>query len=140
MTRTPVPGPRVAALLVAITALFPAIAPAQSPDAAPAVTPSANTALLSSAAFGRLIGQQSAKVASDLVVSVSPQPGLLKQVATTTARQAMDRQAPTASTKPGGTPDRSWMARHKWAFIVPAIVAGGVLGSFGIAYLVIGEG
>jgi hypothetical protein len=112
MTRTFVPLRRIAALSVAITLFATPIAAAQSPESAPPISAPANTVLLSSAAFARLI-------------QVPPDPPRLDLFRQATA--VMARQAQPAPTK---APERSWASRHKWAIIVPAVFGGVILGFF----------
>jgi len=134
MTRTFVPFRRIAALSVAITLFASPIASAQTPAPASNSDAPAKKALLSPAAFAHLMQAPPANAAPAPVVADSPRPRLLRQGTT-----AMARQAHAATTKAPGSPNRSWMARHKWAFIIPGIVAGGILGAYGILYLVYGD-
>jgi len=134
MTCTFVPLRRVAALSVVITLFAAPIASAQSPQAAQPSAAPANTALLSPAAFARLARPPAADVAPAPVNADSPRPSLLRQSTTAMARQAQATPTPAARKS-----DRSWMARHKWAFIIPAIVGGGILGAYGLLYLIYGD-
>jgi hypothetical protein len=108
MTKRIVPLRRVVALSVAITLFAAPIASAQSPEAAPPSAASANPALLSPAAFARLVQQPPADVAPAPVVADSPRPGLLRHGTTAMARQAQ----PAA---PKAPQQKSWVARHKVA-------------------------
>jgi hypothetical protein len=113
-TRTFVPLPRIAALSAAITLFAASLASAQSPIAAPSVMAPANTALLSSAAFARLIQPPPADVAPAPVVEGPARPTLLRQATAAMARQAQKTSAPAAK-------ERRWAARHK---TITAIIIG----------------
>jgi len=110
MTRPFVPVRRIAALSVAITLFAAPIASAQSPDSAPSVAGSANTGLLSPAAFARLVQLPPADVTPP-VVTDSSRPSLLRQ-----ATAAMARQPQAASTQ--APAQKSWASRHKVATVV----------------------
>ena len=124
MTRTFVPLRRIVALSVAITLFTAPIASAQT--AAPASTSDApaNTALLSNAAFARLISPPQTGVGRVSPVTEPPHLDLLRQATARVAKQPLP--------PPTQAPERSWMSRHKWAFIIPAIAVGAVLGGFGL--------
>jgi hypothetical protein len=118
MTRTLVPLRRIAALSVAITLFSAPIAAAQSPKTAPPpIAAPANTVLLSSAAFARLVQPPPADVARAPVVKAPPRLDLLRQGIAATARQA-----PAGSTQ--APPQKSWASRHKTALIVWSVIAG----------------
>ena len=125
MTCTFVSLRRIVALSVAITLFAAPIASAQSPEAAPPSAASANTALLSPAAFARLVQPPPADAAPAPVVADPPRVNLLQQVTALVARQAQAAPAKAPQQK-------SWASRHKWAFIIPAIVVGGILGGYGL--------
>ena len=116
MTRTLEPLRRITALSVVITLFAAPIASAQTPEGARPSAASTNTALLSPAAFARLIQPPPAAVASAPVVADSPRPSLLRQ-----STAAMARQAQTAAAK--APPQKNWASRHKGALIAVAIVA-----------------
>ena len=120
MTLRFVPLRRIAALSVTITLFAAPIASAQTP--APASTSDAptNTALLSPAALARLIQLPAANVAPASAVADAPRPSLLRQASASMVRDARA----TAAKAPQ---QRSWASRHKWAIIVPAAIATGVL-------------
>ncbi len=121
MTSTLVSLRRILALSVAITLVAAPIASAQTPEAARSNSVQANTALLSPAAFARLVQQPPAEVAPAPVVADSPRPGLLRQGA------AMARQAQTTPAK--ATQQKSWASRNKVALIFFAIVGAIILGA-----------
>lgn len=127
MTRKLMPARRVAALSVVVTLLAAPIASAQSQEGVPSGAPSANTALLSPAAFARLIQPPPADVVPAPVVAEPPRLSLLRQ-----ATAAIVGQAAITPTQASGTVHRSWMARHKWAFIVPGIIFGAIVGGYGL--------
>jgi hypothetical protein len=104
MTSTFVTLRRIAALSVAITLFAAPIASAQTPEAASSIAGPANTALLSPAAFARLV--QPAEVAPASVVTDSPRPSLLRQ-----GTAAMAREAQAASTQ--APQQKGWVSRHK---------------------------
>jgi hypothetical protein len=114
---------RISALSVTITILASPIATAQSPDAVPPIAAPANTALLSNAAFARLVQAPPADVAPVPVVKAPPRFDL-RQVTALMAKQPLP--------PPTQAPQRSWMSRHKWTFIIPAIVVGAVFGGYGL--------
>ncbi len=132
MTRTFVSLRRISALSVAITLFAVPIAAAQSPEATPPSAAPTNTALLSPAAFARLVQPPAAAVVPAPVDADSPRPGLLRHGAAAVARQA--QAAPAKAPQ-----QRSWVSRHKWVIIVPAIVGGAILGAYGLLYLIYGE-
>jgi hypothetical protein len=106
MTRRFVSLRRISALSVAMTLLAAPIASAQSPEAAPPLAVPANTALLSPAAFARLVHPPPADVAPAPVVKAPPRLDLLREATAAVAREAraMAAQAPQ---------QKSWAARHK---------------------------
>ena len=106
MTDRFVPLRRIVALSVAMTLFAAPIASAQSPEAAQPSAAPANTALLSPAAFARLMQPPAADVAPAPVVAAAPRPSLLRQ-----GTAAMARQAQAAPTK--APQQKSWVARHK---------------------------
>jgi hypothetical protein len=97
---------RIAALSVAISLIALPVASAQTPEAAPPSVAPANTALLSPAAFARLVQPPPADVAPAPVVADSPRPSLLRQGTTAMARQAQAAPAKAPQQK-------SWVARHQ---------------------------
>ena len=115
MIQTLVPVRRIAALSVAITLFAAPIASAQTPapastsdapvNTAPPVATPVNTALLSSAAFARLV-QPPPVVAPAPVVKNTPRLDLLHHGTTAIARQA--QAAPTKAPQ-----QRSWVSRHQ---------------------------
>ena len=115
---------RIVALSVAITLFASPIAAAQSPDAAPPSAASANTALLSPAAFARLIQPPAADVGTAPVMAESPPPSLLRQITT-----AMVHQAQAGPTK--APQQKSWISRNKvtlgWTIAAGIIGAGLIL-------------
>ena len=120
MTRSFVPRSpalsRTAALSVAITLFATPLASAQSPEAAPPSVPSANTALLSPAAFARLIHPPPMNLAPAPVVADAPRPSLLRQGTAATGRQAQTTPVSPAQQK-------SWASRHKTALVWTTIAA-----------------
>jgi hypothetical protein len=117
MTGSFVSPRRIAALSVAITLLAAPVASAQSPESAPSVAAPSNTALLSPAAFARLMQPPPADVASAPPVADSPRPSLLRQGAAAVAREAR-------ATAPKAPQQKSWASRHKTALfwtIAPVI-------------------
>lgn len=120
MTDRFVPLRRIMALSVAITLFAAPLASAQTPEAAQPSAAPANTALLSPAAFARLVHQPPPDVAPAPVVANSPRPSLLRQ-----GTAAMARQAKAAPTK--APQQKSWANRHPGA--VGAIIVGGIIGA-----------
>jgi hypothetical protein len=111
MTNTFAPLRRIAALSVAITLFAAPIASAQSLEAAqPSAAPN-NTALLSPAAFARLVQPPPADAAPAPVVADPPRLNLLRQGTAAVARQAQAAPAKAPQQK-------SWAARHKVAIVV----------------------
>ena len=106
MTCRFVPVRRIAALSVVITLFAAPLASAQSPEAAQPSAAPANTALLSPAAFARLVQPPAAAVAPAPVITDSPRPSLLRHGTAAVARQA--QSAPTQAPQ-----QKSWTARHK---------------------------
>jgi hypothetical protein len=97
---------RITALSVAITLFAAPIASAQSPEVAPQSAASPNTALLSPAAFARLVQPSPAAVAPAPVVKAHARLDLLHHGTTAMARQA--QAAPTKAPQ-----QKSWASRHK---------------------------
>ena len=126
MTCSFVPLPRIAALSVAVTLFAAPIASAQSPEAATPSAAPANAALLSPAAFARLL-QPPPDVAPAPVVKVPPRLDLRRSPTTAVAREARAMAAKAPQQK-------SWASRHK-TMITGIIV--GVGAFFGIFYLCI---
>jgi hypothetical protein len=125
MTRTFVPLRRIAALSVALTLFAAPIAAAQSPETAPPpIAAPANTVLLSSAAFARLVQPPPADVAPAPVVADPPRTNLLRPVVAARARVAPAAPAPAPQR-------RSWVARHK----VATVILIGVGAFFGVVAL-----
>jgi hypothetical protein len=130
MTSTFVPLRRISALSVAITLFAAPIASAQSPEAAPPNSAQAR-ALLSPAAFGRLV-QPTPTVARTRIVQDPPRIDLRRSGIEAAARRGSAAFAMAPQ-------QRSWAARHKWAFIVPAIVVGAIFGTLGLMFAFIPE-
>ncbi len=127
MTRSFVPLRRIAVLSVAIALFSAPIASAQSPEAVPPIAAPPNTALLSHAAFARLVQPPPADAAPAPVVADSPRSSLLRQGTTAMARQ--DQAAPAKAPQ-----QKSWASRHKVALGV-LIGVGAVTGTLLIAFL-----
>ena len=98
------------------------IASAQSPEAAPPLAGPTNTALLSPAAFARLL-QPPPDVAPARLVKNTPRLDLLYRGTTSMARQAQAVSTPAAQQK-------SWVSRHKTALIVWSAI--GAVGFFSV--------
>jgi hypothetical protein len=120
MTLSFIPLRRLAALSVAITLFTAPIAAAQSPETAPPSAAPPNTALLSNAAFARLIQQPRTEVARTRTLNSPPRIELRRPVTAPAARRA-----PAAYTM---APQGSWASRHKVA--LTWIIIGGVF--FGV--------
>jgi hypothetical protein len=115
---------RIVALSVAIALFIVPIASAQSPEAVPAVAAPANTALLSPAAFARLVQRSPADAVPAPVVNAPPRLDLLRQ-----ATAAMTREAQATAT--AVPKQRSWVARHKTITAI-LIGVGAFFGGIGI--------
>jgi hypothetical protein len=113
---------RIAALSVAITLITAPIATAQSPEAAPSTAAPTDTALLSRAAFARLVHQPPGDATPAPVVADPPRINLLRR-----GSAAMARQAQAAPTK--APQQKSWASRHKVALGV-LIGVGAFLGIY----------
>jgi hypothetical protein len=107
MTGTFVPLRRIVALFVVVTLFAAPIASAQSPEAAPPTAAPPNTALLSNAAFARLI-QPPPTVARTRIVQDPPRLDLRRRVTAPAARRGPAAFAMAPQQK-------SWVARHKVA-------------------------
>jgi len=119
MTRGFVPVRRIAALSVALALFAAPLASAQTPEATPSGAASANTKLLSPAAFARLIQPPATDVGTAPIVAESPRPSLHHQVAMSMARQTQSAPAKAPQQK-------SWASRHKTAIIVSSLIGGAV--------------
>jgi hypothetical protein len=96
------------ALVVAIMLFAATVASAQTPEAAPPKSAQSSAALLSPAAFARLVRPTPTTKGATSVVADSRRPSLLSQAKTLIAHQA--QTAPTPAPQ-----QRSWAARHKVA-------------------------
>jgi hypothetical protein len=105
---------RIAALSVAITLFAAPIASAQTPSPASTSDAPANTALLSPAAFSRLVHAPQPDVAPVPVVADAPRPILLRHG---TAAMALEARA-TAAKAPQ---QKSWASRHK---VITGVIIG----------------
>lgn len=114
---------RTAALSVAITLFATPIASAQTPAPASNSVPPANTALLSNAAFARLMQVPAADLAPAPGVKTPPRLDFLHH-----SMAALAREAHAVPPK-AGTPQGSWGSRHPAAkgWLIIAGVVGGVL-------------
>jgi hypothetical protein len=102
---------RSVALSVAIALCAVPIASAQSPEAGQPTAAPANTALLSPAAFARLVQQAPAKTGPAPLIAAAPRTDLLRQV---TAAMAREARATAAKAPQQG----NWAARHKVATFI----------------------
>ena len=118
-----VPVRRIAALSVAITLFAAPIASAQTPEAVQPAEAPTNTALLSPAAFARLVQPPATDVAPAPVVADSPRINLLRPVIVAKTHAIPAAPAPQ---------QRSWVARHKVATGV--LIGVGVVVGFMLIY------
>lgn len=125
MTRSFVALSRVAALSITLTLLAAPLASAQSPEAAPATAVQVNTALLNAAAFARLIQVPETNPRQVLVVTGPLRLDLLRQATAEMARQTQPAAVKAPQQKSGAS-------GHKWAIIVPIIIGGAILATWGV--------
>jgi hypothetical protein len=126
---------RIAALAVASTLFAAPIASAQSRDSTASGASAANTTLLSPSAFARLAQPAPAETAHAPVLADSPRPSLLRQGTAAMARQAQAQPAQN----PAAPSQKSWIRRHKAVYLVPAVLAGIIFGTYGLVYLIYGD-
>jgi hypothetical protein len=122
---------RIVAFFVAVTRVAAPIASAQSPGAGTPFAATANTALLSNAAFARLIRPPSL-AAPSRIVKDTPRLDLLHYGTT-----AMVRQAPAQVAATKAPQQKSWVSRHPKT--MAGIIIGAVLGGVMLAYLFTGD-
>lgn len=120
MTSRFVPLRRIVALFVAIAPFVSPVASAQTPEAAPPTSAQSSAALLSPAAFARLIQSPKANPAPAAAVADSGRPGLLSQAKTVVAHEA--QAAPAKAAQP-----KSYWERNKWGILLVTGVGVAVL-------------
>jgi len=105
MTHTLAPVRRIAALSVAICLFAVPLASAQSPEAVSAVASPAKTALLSPAAFARLMQAQRTDVSPAPSLIIPPRVDLVRSAIATPTGERFRLKASATST--------NWVKRHK---------------------------
>lgn len=120
---------RIPVLSVAITLFAAPVASAQTPEVAPPKSAQSSAALLSPAAFARLIQSPKASPAPAAAVADSPRPSLRSQVTASMARQAQATPAKAPQQK-------SYFSRNKWGII--AVIGVGVAVFAGLVALGLG--